>query len=106
MLFIYPYTYRYITLITELSLSVVCFDRQSIHILINKNTYMFMDKGTLMTIKKTIYKGYSHTCDIITVYKLTYHDIRLDILICLKITTVLIYNCMCIRSLLSTETHI
>ena len=45
---------------------------------------MFMDKRTLMTIKKTIYKGYSHTCDIITVYKLFYLDIRLDILICLK----------------------
>jgi len=53
-----------------------------------------MDKRTLMTIKKTIYKGYSHTCGIITVYKLTYHDIRLDILIFLKIITVLIYNCI------------
>ena len=37
-----------------------------------------------MTIKKTIYKGYSHTCGILTVYKLIYLDIRLDILICLK----------------------
>ena len=31
---------------------------------------MYMDKRALMTIKKTVYKGYSHTCDIITVYKL------------------------------------
>jgi len=55
---------------------------------------MYMDKGTLMTIKTTVYKGYSHTCEIITVYKLFYLDIRLDILIFLKITTVLIYNCI------------
>ena len=45
-----------------------------------------------MTIKKTLYKGYSHTCDIITVYKLIYLDIRLDILFCLNSTTVLVYN--------------
>ena len=64
-----------------------------------------MDKRTLMTIKKTEYKGYNHTCDIFKVYKLIYLDVRLDILICLKITTVLIYNCMYIRSLLSTENN-
>mgnify|MGYP007133243703 CR=1 FL=1 len=29
-----------------------------------------MDKRALMTIKKIVYKGYSHTLDIITVYKL------------------------------------
>ena len=57
-------------------------------------TYMYMDKIPLMTIKKTAYNGYIHTCDIITLYKLTYHDIWLDILICLKIITVLIYNCI------------
>ena len=38
-----------------------------------------------MAVKKTVYKGYTHTCDIITVYLLTYHDIRLDILICLSV---------------------
>ena len=80
--------------------------RQSIHSLINKKTYMYMDKRTLMTIKKTAYNGYNgyiHTCDIITLYKLTYHDIWLDILICLKIITVLIYNCIYIRLLPSTK---
>jgi len=56
-----------------------------------------MDKRTLMAIKKTVYKGYIHTCDIITVYKSIYLDIRLDISICLKITTVLIYNCIYIH---------
>jgi len=43
-----------------------------------------------MTIKQTVHKGYIHKCDIITVYKLIYFDR----LICLKITTVLIYNCI------------
>ena len=77
--------------------------RQSIHSLINKKTYMYMDKRTLMTIKKTVLLGlkpylwHNHS-----VY-INLLDIRLDILICLKITTVLIYNCMYIRSLLSTE---
>jgi len=62
---------------------------------------MYMNKRTLMTIKKTVYKGYSHTCDIITVYKLIYLDIRLDILFCLKITTVLIYNYIYINTFAS-----
>ena len=53
-----------------------------------------MDTRTLMTIKKTFYKGNSHICDIVTVYKLFYLDIRLDLLIFLKITTILIYNCI------------
>ena len=53
-----------------------------------------MDKWTLMTVNKTVYKGYIHTCDTITVYKLIYLDILLDILICLKPTTVSIYNCI------------
>jgi len=52
---------------------------------------MYMNKRTLMAVKKTVYKGYSHTCDIITVYELIYLDIRLGILDSLKITTVLIY---------------
>jgi len=60
---------------------------------------MYMDKGTFMTIKKTVYKGYIHTCDIITMHKLIY----LDILICLKITTVLIYNCIYTHLLPSTK---
>ena len=38
-------------------------------------TYMYMDPIILMTIQKRFYKGYSHTCDITTVYKLTYLDI-------------------------------
>jgi len=46
-----------------------------------------MDKRNITTVKKTVYKGYIHTCDIITVYKFIY----LDILFCLKIPTVLIY---------------
>jgi len=33
---------------------------------------MYMDKRTLMTIKKTVYRGYIHTCNIITVYTLIY----------------------------------
>ena len=52
---------------------------------------MYMDTRTLMEVKKTVYKGYIHTCDIITMFKLTYLDIRLDILICLKYTRILIY---------------
>jgi len=55
-------------------------------ILINTKTYMYLDERTLMTVKKTVYKGVIHTCDIIKVYKLIYLDIRLDILICLKRT--------------------
>jgi len=65
-----------------------------------------MDKRTLVTVKKTIYKGYINACDIITVYKLTYLDIRLDILIFLNRTlkhSVLIYNCIYIRLLTSTK---
>jgi len=38
-----------------------------------------MDTRTLLTVKKTVYKGYSHTFDIITVYKSIYLDIRFDI---------------------------
>jgi len=45
---------------------------------------MYMDTRTLLTVKKTVYKGYSHTFDIITVYKSIYLDIRFDILILLK----------------------
>mgnify|MGYP000361457042 FL=1 len=61
---------------------------------------MYMDKRTLMTIKKTFYKGNSHTCDIITLYKLIYLDIRL---ICLNITTDLIDKYIYIRLLPSTK---
>ena len=67
---------------------------------------MYMDKRTLVTVKETVYKGYIHACDIITVYKLTSLDIRLDILIFLNRTlkhSVLIYNCIYIRLLTSTK---
>ena len=71
-------------------LSVLTFSKlQTIYSYFNqqKRHTCIWTKETLTTVKKTVYKGYIHTCDIITVYKFIY----LDILFCLKITTVLIY---------------
>jgi len=51
-----------------------------------------MDKRTLMPVKKTVYKGYSHTCYIITGYKSIYLDIRLDIIIRTHVYMKMYYN--------------